>query len=81
MVEVFDENKEGLFEEVVDQGREEGVADKEAYDELVETVIEDHRRLGEIHDDSSYDALVETLQARWPDYREAIGLDEAQPEL
>lgn len=81
MVEFLEEDKEGLFEEVVDQGREEGVADKEAYDELVETVIEDHRRLGEIHDDSSYDALVETIQARWPDYREALGLDEAQPEL
>jgi hypothetical protein len=81
MVEYLDVDREGLFEEIVETGREEGVTEQEAYNELIDTVIEDHRRVGEMHDDSSYEGIKEALRERWPDYREALGLDTANPEL
>ncbi|NBS41142.1 hypothetical protein EBS80_00595 [bacterium] len=81
MVEFLDVDRESLFGEVVERGREQGVSDQEAYHTLVNEVVEDHRSLGEIHDDSPTDDLVEQLRGRWMDYKEALGLDDVQPHL
>jgi len=81
MVEYLDVDREGLFQEIVEAGRAEGVANEEAYHELIDSVIEDHRRVGEMHDDSSYDAIAEALRGRWAEFREALGLDAAHPEF
>jgi len=81
MVEYLDVDREGLFQEIVETGRAEGVTNEEAYHELIDAVIEDHRRVGEIHDDSSYNAMAEALRGRWMEYREALGLDAAHPEI
>ncbi|KKR83902.1 MAG: hypothetical protein UU48_C0014G0011 [Candidatus Uhrbacteria bacterium GW2011_GWF2_41_16] len=79
MVEFLDVDREGLFEEIVERGREEGVSDEEGYHELIDAVIEEHRGMGEIHDDTSYQSMAEALRLRWSEYREALGVDESHP--
>lgn len=81
MVEFLDVDRESIFGEIVERGREQGVSDQEAYNTLVNEVVEDHRRVGEIHDDSPTEDLVEQLRGRWMDYKEALGLDDTQPQL
>lgn len=81
MTEFLDVDRESLFGEIVECGREQGVSDQEAYDTLVEEVVEDHRGLGEIHDDAPTADLVAQLRGRWMDYKESLGLDDAQPQL
>jgi len=77
----LDVDHESIFGEIVERGREQGVSDQEGYNTLVGEVVEDHRRVGEIHDDSPTDDLVEQLRGRWTDYKEALGLDDVQPQL
>lgn len=60
---------ENLFEEVAARCREHGVASAEAYNGLVEEVIEEHRRVGEINDDEGTEDLEEQLRGRWPEYQ------------
>jgi len=74
-------DRAAIFEEVVERGREQGVTEQEAYDELVKEVIEDHRSVGEIHDDSPTEDMAEQLRGRWSDFKEALGLDDNQPRL
>lgn len=81
MVEFPNVDPVSLFEEVVERGREQGVASQGAYDELVDEVIEDHRGVGEMHDDSPTEDLEAQLRGRWADYKEALGLDDSQPRL
>ncbi|MFC1788161.1 hypothetical protein ACFLZY_03000 [Patescibacteria group bacterium] len=81
MTENLFTNREQLFQEIVQRGRSEGVTAQDAYDELVKTVIEDHRRVGEIHDDSATVDWAEQLQGRWFDYVRTLGLDQIQPQL
>lgn len=81
MVEFLDVDREALFEEVVGRGREQGVASQEAYNDLVQEVIEGHREWGEIHDDSPTVDLAKQMRGRWNDFKEALGLDDAQPQF
>jgi hypothetical protein len=81
MAEFLDVDRQGVFDEVVERGREQGVTTQEEYNDLVEEVIEGHREWAEIHDDSPTEDLEEQLRGRWPDYKEALGLDDAQPAL
>jgi len=41
---------------------------------LVENVIEDHRRVGELHDDVELEELTSYLQDRWPDFQAETGI-------
>jgi len=81
MTENLSHNLEELFQEVVEAGRANGSVSQEAFNDLVEEVVETHRSLGEIHDDESTEGMEELLQLRWPDYRAALGLDQANPQL
>ena len=81
MVEFLVENIEEIFDELVGQGREQGVTDQEAYSMLIENVIEEHRELGEIHDDSETETMEEMLRGRWEEFQERLGLNEANPQL
>ncbi len=60
---------EDLFREVVARGRGQGVTDQSAYDYLVEEVIEEHRKVGEIHTDDPTEDLETHLRGRWADYQ------------
>ena len=73
MVELFGYNEEGLLEEVISKARDEGVASQEAWNDLVEQVLDDHARVGEVDSDDDLTAMREALQARWGDYEAELG--------
>lgn len=81
MTENLSHNLEDLFQEAVNTGRENGIVNQEAYHSLVDQIIEDHRRVGEIHDDESTEGMEQQLKNRWPDYQTAIGLDQKNTQL
>ncbi len=66
-------DREALFEEIVEKGREEGITDEAAYRDLVDDIVETHRRVGEMHDDSNTDGLSENMVARFAEYLERMG--------
>ncbi len=81
MTEMLSYNIETLFEEVVSRGREQGVTTQVAYDDLVEEVIEEHRSIGEIHDDEPTEDMEEQLRGMWSRYSEMLDLGSDQPQL
>jgi hypothetical protein len=81
MAEYFGIDLEAVFQEIVEKGREEGIADQEAFNDLVDDVVEQHRDWGEMHDDSPTVGISEAMRARFADYKAALGLDAEQPEL
>jgi hypothetical protein len=68
MVENLVFSIEELFEEVVSAGIEQAVNEETAYFDLVDNVIEEHRRIGELHDDQNLDAHADILKARFAEY-------------
>ncbi len=73
MVELFGYNEEGLLEEVIAKAREEGATSEEQWNELVEQVLEDHTRTGEVDNDDDLISMREALQARWGEYEAELG--------
>lgn len=65
-------NSETLFLEIVSRGREQGITTQPQYDDLVEEVIEEHRSLGEIHDDEDTEDMEEQLRDMWTRYEEEV---------
>jgi hypothetical protein len=49
-----------------------GVNNKEAYDELVDGVINDRLQVGELHDDQNLDGVADRLKERWQEFEERI---------
>ena len=74
-------DQEALFQEIVEKGRAEGINDQEAFNDLVDDVIEQHRDWQETHDDASTDGMGEAMRGRFADYKAALGLDAEQPQL
>lgn len=72
MDESLHSSTQELFEEVVNRGIAEGVTTQEGYVGLVDMVIEDHRMVGELHDDQNLEGYEDVLEARWPEYLERI---------
>lgn len=66
---------EDMFREVVARGREQGVTDQAAYNYLVEEVIEEHRKVGEMHTDDPTEDFERHLQGRWKDYQAMLDGD------
>ena len=81
MIDNLAYNLEDLFQEIVETGRAQGVATEEAYNELVEQVIEDKRSEGEMHDDNPTEGFEAQFREKWPAYKEALGLDEKNTQL
>ena len=81
MVEFLNVDKQGIFEEIVERGRELGVASQEAYNELCDDIVTEKLEVGEMDEDSNTIGLVEQLKNRWSEYREMLGLDSEQPQL
>ena len=61
-----------LFEEIVKQALQEGVNNQEAYNQMVSDVIEEHRRVKELHDDQDLERIETEMQNRWPEYEERL---------
>ena len=81
MVEFLSTNKQGIFEEIVERGRELGVENQEAYNDLCDDVVNEKLEVGEMDEDSDTIGLVEQLKGRWSEYTELLGLDSEQPQL
>lgn len=72
MIEVFTSSQNDVFKEVVTRGRDQMVKDKEAYDTLVEEVVEDNIDLGGLNVDQNTEGLEDHLKSRFDEYIERI---------
>jgi len=63
---------EDLFEEVVAAGVEQAINEESAYFDLVDEVIEEHREIGELHDDQNLDGYADVLKARFTLYMKRL---------
>ncbi len=61
-------NRGDLFAECVELAREQGIADKESWETLVEEVISAHLDLGELNLDQDLEGARAELTARWDEY-------------
>lgn len=68
MMENLSFDLQELFEEIVAEGQAQGVNNEEAYHQLVDDTLEDHRRVQEVHDDQNLEGYLAQLKARWPEY-------------
>jgi hypothetical protein len=63
---------EALFQQVLARGREQGVVEQAAYNDLVEEVIEVHRGAGEIATGDPTEDMEAQLRGRWADYKASL---------
>lgn len=63
-------NIESAFKEVLERRKNQGAFDKEAYDQLVEDVIDEKLDRGELNDDDNTQEWKEQLQNRWAEVEE-----------
>jgi len=69
---------EDIFDEITARCLEAGVASQNAFDGMIEEVIENHRSVGEMHDDSGTEDMEEQMRGRWSDYQEILnGLNQS----
>lgn len=68
MMENLSFDLQELFEEIVAEGQVQGVNNEEAYHQLVDDTLEDHRRVQEVNDDQNLEGYIAQLKARWPEY-------------
>lgn len=61
---------EDLYAEISDLARDQGVASREAWDEMVDDVVEDHLDLGELDLDQDTEGMKDVLRTRWQNYKE-----------
>lgn len=70
-----------LFEEISDLAKEQGVATKDVWDELVGEVLDSHLELGELQKDMDLENLRTMLKNMWEEYKlEASAEMDVQPE-
>ena len=62
-------NLQSLFEEIVAEGIAQGVNTVEAYHQLVDDMIEEHRRVQELNDDQNLEGYQTQLNERWSEYQ------------
>lgn len=72
---------EQLYSEVADLARDQGIASKELWDELIDDVVEDHLDLGEIDLEEDSEGLKDDLRARWTAYKTETLADSEDAEL
>lgn len=58
-------NLESVFQEVLRRRKEQAAYDKEAYDQIVEDVLDEKLDRGELDDDNDIQEWKEQLQNRW----------------
>ena len=58
-----------LYSEISDLARDQGIESKEQWDELVESVVEDHLDLGELDLEEDSEVMKDDLKAKWTAYK------------
>lgn len=71
---------EELFAEICDLARDQGIADAEAWDGLVDEVMDSHRDLGELDDEQDTEGMKEILKMKWDQYRRLNAADGIEEE-
>lgn len=69
MIQELSLSLEELFEEIVEQGQQDGVYTEAGYHDLVDETIEDQRRMQEFDADQDTDSLATQLKERWSEYQ------------
>jgi hypothetical protein len=72
MIENLATSDQEIFEDVCDQGIAAGVTTQEAFNELVDEVIEAHREVGELADDQDLIGDEAAIKARWGEYQDRL---------
>ncbi|MBI4458295.1 hypothetical protein HY633_05005 [Candidatus Uhrbacteria bacterium] len=67
---VFD--LEETYIELKERALEEGIFEKEGWDELVEEVLDEKREFAELDNDADWTEIQEALQARFDEFAEEI---------
>ncbi len=62
-----------LFAEIADLAREQGVATRDMWNQLVDETLESHESLGELNDDQDLEQKRQTLREMWEEYERASG--------
>lgn len=62
-----------LFAEIADLAREQGVATRDMWDELVDETLESHESIGEMNDDQDLEQKRQTLHELWGEYERTSG--------
>lgn len=63
---------DATFRAILERVEVEGAFDREAYDDLIDEVLEEKRAGGELSDDDDIAEYTEQLKARWPEAEESI---------
>lgn len=72
MTEQLAFNPEALFAEIVEAAIAEGIVQKDAYDEFVESYVFAYEAIGELHDDQDLESIVVNLQERFTEYQQSL---------
>jgi hypothetical protein len=64
-----------LYSEISDLARDQGINSKEQWDELVESVVEDHLDLGELDLEEDSEGIKDDLKAKWGTYKKESAED------
>jgi hypothetical protein len=61
-----------VFNEIINRLQDEGAFDREAYDDMVDEVLEEKVDMGELSIDDDIEVYKEQLRTRWPDAEAAF---------
>ncbi len=61
-------SEEEIFERIVEEGMMQGIASEEEYHTLVEEVIDDMLRMGELNEDQNIEGHIAHLRARFAEF-------------
>ncbi len=66
--------REDLFLEISRLAEDEGIGTREAWDELVDEVIDGHIDLGELDSAQNTEEMKEVLRGRWEEHRNRVAI-------
>lgn len=61
-------SEEEIFERIVEEGMMQGIAGEEAYHSLVDEVVDDMLRMGELDEDQNIEGHLTHLKARFAEF-------------
>jgi hypothetical protein len=72
MMETKPISREDLFREISGLAEDEGTADKEMWDELIDEVVDGHLDSGELGVEQNTEEMKEVLRERWEEYKGSL---------
>lgn len=72
---------ENLYSELGDLARDQGIDNKESWDELIDEIVEGHLDLGELDLDQDTEGMKEILRARWAAFKKEMAVESAEEDV